>query len=74
MSKRCWEFSVQVELDEKTGRAELFCPRRTRWPRESVPCEKDENMKRLDYDTLSAELISAAKEADLKSAEEEDPT
>jgi len=64
---------MQVKLDGKSGQPEFFCPRSTK-PREAVECEQDKDMKVLDLKELRSELISAAEEADLKSAAEEDST
>ena len=61
MSKRCWEFTMQVKLDGKSGQPEFFCPRSTK-PREAVECEQDKDMDDLDIDELRADLKSAAVE------------
>ena len=74
MSKRYWEVTMQAELDEETGDITLKCPRDTKRPFRAVECGQDKDMKDLDLKELRSELISAAKEADLKSAAEGDST
>lgn len=74
MSKRYWELTVQLELNEDTGKFQPGCPRNTKVPLKAVECEPDKDWVKLDFDKLEAELISAAKKADLKSAAEEDST